>query len=248
MSKIFEALSQAGKDKSKSEPPKVSWREKVGPPHMAVDLNLPDSSAEAYNFLRQQIADLLPSAQSRVLMFVSPSEVADSAAEVVGFGYTVTWMGETAVLVDTNRRDPVLHRLLGTDLEPGIKELASGEATVQEVVRDTGMKKLRLVPAGALPTGPFSADENAALSDALNVLRTSADWIVFNAPPVSAANDLETLSGMVDGVVLVIRAEKTRWEAALNAKEQLQKAGANILGAVLTGRKNRIPTWLNRWL
>ena len=167
---------------------------------------------------------------------------------VVGFGYTVTWMGETAVLVDANRRDPVLHRLLGTDLEPGITELVSGEATVQEVVRDTGMKKLRLVPAGALPTGPFSADENAALSDALNVLRTSADWIVFNAPPVSAANDLETLSGMVDGVVLVIRAEKTRWEAALNAKEQLQKAGANILGAVLTGRKNRIPTWLNRWL
>ena len=183
MSKIFEALSQAGKDKSKSEPPKVSWREKVGPPHMAVDLNLPDSSAEAYNLLRQQIADLLPSAPSRVLMFVSPSEAADSAAMVVGFGYTVTWMGETAVLVDANRREPVLHRILGTDLEPGITELASGEATVQEVVRDTGMKKLRLVPAGALPTGPFSASEKAVLTDALNMLRTSANWIIIHGPP-----------------------------------------------------------------
>ena len=248
MSKIFEALSQAGKDKSKSEPPKVSWREKVGPPHMAVDLNLPDSSAEAYNLLRQQVTGLLPAGPSRTLMFVSPSEAGDSAAMVVGFGYTVTWMGETAVLVDASRRVPVLHRVLGTDLEPGITELVSGEATVQEVVRDTGMKKLRLVPAGALPTGPFSANENAALTDALNMLRTSANWIIIHGPPADAENELETLSRMADGVVLGISAEKTRWEDALTAKDQLQKAGANILGAVLTGRKNRIPPWLNRWL
>jgi capsular exopolysaccharide synthesis family protein len=248
VSKIFEALNEAGKDKSKSEPPKVSWRAKVGPPKMAVDLNLPDSSVEAYNLLRQQITDLLPSTSSRMLMFVSPSGVGESTAVVVGFGYTVTWIGESAILVDANRSDPVLHRILGTDQEPGVTELASGRATVEEVVRDTGMRKLRIVPAGAQPPGPYSRDENAVLIDSLNALRTSADWIIFNAPPVSEVNDFEALSRVVDGVVLVIRAEKTRWEAALNTKEQLQKAGANIIGAILTGRKNHIPAWLNRWL
>jgi protein-tyrosine kinase len=141
-----------------------------------------------------------------------------------------------------------LHRVLGTDQGPGLSELLSGNVTANEAIRETGVHKLRLVPGGAQAVSPLFDSENAVLTDSLNALRTSADWIIFNAPPVSSAQGLTALSRVVDGVGLVIRAEKTRWEAALNAKEQLQKAGANIIGAILTGRKNHMPAWLNRWL
>jgi Mrp family chromosome partitioning ATPase len=248
VSKIFEALNQAAKEKSKSQPPKVSWRTKVGPPQVVGEPNIPDASAEEYGRLRQQITDLLPAGTSRVLMFVSPSETTDSADMVVGFGYTMAWIGETAILVDVNRRRPILHKVFGSDQEPGMMELASGMATVEEATQDTGVKRLSLVPAGAQPIAAFSANEKALLTNALNAFRTSANWIILYGPSASAVNDIEALAGMVDGVVLVIQAEKTRWEAALSAKEHLQKAGANILGAVFTGRRNRIPAWLNRRL
>lgn len=114
MSKIFEALNEAGKDKIKSEPQKVSLRAKVGPPQLATDSHKPNPSAEEYERLRQIISRMFPETRSRVLMFVGPSEVEDNATVAASFGYTVAWNGESAVLVDANRRNSTLYRILGT--------------------------------------------------------------------------------------------------------------------------------------
>ena len=155
MSKIFEALNEAGKDKIKSEPQKVSLRAKVGPPQLATDSHKPNPSAEEYERLRQIISRMFPETRSRVLMFVGPSEVEDNATVAASFGYTVAWNGESAVLVDANRRNSTLYRILGTDQEPGMTELLSGKAEVQEVLRLTDASKLLFVP-GELTRQPRS--------------------------------------------------------------------------------------------
>ena len=51
-----------------------------------------------------------------------------------------------------------------------------------------------------------------------------------------------------DGVVLVVRAEKTRWEVAQSARERLENGKSNILGVVLNDRKLHIPGWIYRRL
>jgi Mrp family chromosome partitioning ATPase len=45
----------------------------------------------------------------------------------------------------------------------------------------------------------------------------------------------------MDGVVLVVEAEKTRWEVAEQAKRTLEDSGARVLGAVLSRRQFHIP-------
>ena len=51
---------------------------------------------------------------------------------------------------------------------------------------------------------------------------------------------------MVDGVVLVVEAEKTRWPVALNVKEKTEQGGGRVLGVVFNKRKYYIPEWLYR--
>jgi Mrp family chromosome partitioning ATPase len=70
------------------------------------------------------------------------------------------------------------------------------------------------------------------------------DWVLFDAPPVNHFDEGLALSGMVDGVVMVIQAEKTRWEVAQSAKQRLEDSGGRILGVVLNKRKFYIPKWL----
>jgi Mrp family chromosome partitioning ATPase len=53
---------------------------------------------------------------------------------------------------------------------------------------------------------------------------------------------------MVHGVVLVIKAEATRWEVGQSAKARLENAGANILGVVLNDRRHHIPGWIYKRL
>ncbi|MCP4418840.1 MAG: CpsD/CapB family tyrosine-protein kinase, partial [Chloroflexi bacterium] len=65
-------------------------------------------------------------------------------------------------------------------------------------------------------------------------LQEKADVILFDAPPVNAVTDAAVLGAKVDGVLLVLNAGKTRRDHAQRAKEILEKARVNIIGATLT--------------
>ena len=69
------------------------------------------------------------------------------------------------------------------------------------------------------------------------------DWVLFDSPCIHSCNDASTLAAKMDGVVMVVQAEKTRWEVAQSAKERIESEKIKILGAVLNKRKMLIPAW-----
>ena len=60
--------------------------------------------------------------------------------------------------------------------------------------------------------------------------------------------DGPALVSQVDGVILVVEAEKTRWQVALSAKEKIIKSGGTILGTVFNKRKYYIPEYIYKYL
>jgi Mrp family chromosome partitioning ATPase len=56
------------------------------------------------------------------------------------------------------------------------------------------------------------------------------------------------IAALMDGVVLVVEAEKTRWEVANKVREALVQADANVLGVILNKRRFHIPEWLYKTL
>jgi len=57
--------------------------------------------------------------------------------------------------------------------------------------------------------------------------------ILFDSPPILAVTDAAVLATRVDGVLLVVNAGTLRREAAMLAKENMARVGANLLGAAL---------------
>jgi len=60
------------------------------------------------------------------------------------------------------------------------------------------------------------------------------DYVLVDAPPIVPVTDAAVLAPRVDGVLLVLRAGKTKREMAQRAKELLLQVNARILGVVLT--------------
>ena len=56
------------------------------------------------------------------------------------------------------------------------------------------------------------------------------------------------LYGLVQGVLLVIQSERVRWPVAKRFVTDLERSGANLLGAVMNRRRQHIPGWLYRTL
>jgi Mrp family chromosome partitioning ATPase len=82
----------------------------------------------------------------------------------------------------------------------------------------------------------------------LRVWRRAFSFVVFDTPAVLEESSAARLAGLADGVLMVLEAERERWEVAQKAKDQLVQASARLLGVVLNRRRYPIPEWLYKTL
>jgi uncharacterized protein involved in exopolysaccharide biosynthesis len=78
--------------------------------------------------------------------------------------------------------------------------------------------------------------------------RKDYDFVVMDVPPVLNNGSALFLSGVADKVILVVEAERERWQVIRRAQELLEEAHANVFGAILNKRAMYIPEWLYRRL
>lgn len=78
------------------------------------------------------------------------------------------------------------------------------------------------------------------------IRKRSYQFVIFDLPPVKEGSSTARLASLTDGVILVVEAERVRWEVAQRTKNSLLTAHAHVLGAVLNKRKFYVPTWLYR--
>ena len=204
--------------------------------------------AEESKRLQNSIISLMPDVKQRILLFTGVADGEGSETLVIRFGLVLAALGEQVLLVDTCVREPSLHKSFGIEQAPGITELLSGKGTVPDVIHRSALKGLFIIPGGSSVANPAFAQGLRTLDSATEAMKGLADWIIFICPPVNAYDDASALARVVDGVVLVVEAEKTRWEVAQSAKKRLESAGANILGVVLNNRRRHIPGWIYRGL
>ncbi len=145
------------------------------------------------------------------------------------------------LLLDANLRHPSLHKVFGIDNSDGLSDILFGNAQPEDVVKNTGITNLQLVPAGELQINLNRVFSRTAIKRALNSFGEKYDLIVLDSPPVTKFSDASTISGAVDGMILVVAAHRTRSEVISEALKQLNNSGAHILGSILNKREYIIP-------
>jgi uncharacterized protein involved in exopolysaccharide biosynthesis/Mrp family chromosome partitioning ATPase len=90
--------------------------------------------------------------------------------------------------------------------------------------------------------------KSRGLSKLLEQLKERYRFVVFDLPAIQEASSVVELSRMVDGLILVVEAERVSREEAKRAVELLTHARANLLGAVLNKKRTYVPEWLSRRL
>lgn len=98
---------------------------------------------------------------------------------------------------------------------------------------------LAVLPSGPLPPNPAELLASERLRALWPKLLERFDAVLVDAPPVLAVTDAVLLAAQVDGVIMVVWAGNARVDIAREARNQLMKANARILGVVLN--KVRMP-------
>lgn len=247
MSKTFKAFMKA--EKEKQIKPEVTEKFDIksqSQPYIPPNYIIPPQVLEEFYKMKSRILSSIPKETVKTLLFSSSSRGEGNSTILVNFAITLASAGDDVLLVDANLRNPTFHDLFNTDKIRGLTELLLDKVAIKDVVKKTQIENLSVITCGAPYSTPSSLLESKSLDYAIEQIKTQANWVLFDSPPINLYNDSSILATKVDGMVMVVEAEKTRWEVARSAKDQIENDKANIIGGVLNGRQMYIPEWAYR--
>lgn len=189
-------------------------------------------AAEQYRSLRTRIKNAEHARPMRSLIVTSPNKGDGKSLTAANLALTMAQeFQQRVLLVDADLRRPSLHRLFGIGDGPGLTDVLMGGATVDDAIVSIAQHHLALLPAGVLPSHPGELLGSTAMRRTFDALRTRYDRVIVDMPPVAPLADVSIALGMVDGLLMIVRAGVTPKPAIERALSGLDTA--KVLGLVL---------------
>lgn len=174
-------------------------------------------------------------------ILVTGSSAAERSRVSSLLAVTLAHAGTPTALVDLGFRDPILHRMYGVPLEPGVAELLEQGRLKQELSRPVH-ERLRVLPAGSPSGDPALLLSVAAIDRIIAEVKSLAEVVVFDLPLTERLAEVGLVSERVDALVLVMRSHVVRNEERRPAHE-LTAIGVSPTGIVVVERSlgSRLP-------
>jgi len=191
--------------------------------------------SEAYRTLRTNILHIAPENQVKTLLLTSAHPNEGKTVTIANLGIAMAETVGNVLLIDCDMRKPALHYAFGLEKENGLSDVLEKDVPWQEVIKETGIGNLSIMTSGYIPLNPSKLVSSHKAKELLNELKECFDIIVLDTSAVLAVTDASVLASIVDGVILVVLAQKTLRETAMRSVTLLNNVRANILGVILNG-------------
>jgi non-specific protein-tyrosine kinase len=214
--------------------------------------------AEALRMLRTNIEFSSIDAPLCTLVVTSPSPMEGKSIILANLAVVMAQAGRSVIVVDADMRRPMQHKIFGLDndrglsdaflhSDPSLSAYSSGlgseflsrllshgeERKPTECTQASAVGNLRVVTSGSLPPNPADLIGSRRMEELVEELKSQADVVLFDTPPMLMVTDAVLLAAKADGVLLLCEAGRTRRATAREAVERLRQVGANLLGVVL---------------
>lgn len=189
--------------------------------------------SEAYRTLRSNLKFTHLDHPAKTLLITSASAGEGKSVTAANLAVVLAQTGKSVILVDTDLRRPVLHKIFGLDNTAGVTSILAGEQSVEDTLQPTEIEGLRLLASGPLPPNPAELLESQRMGNLVAELSDLADIVLFDTPPAIVVTDAAILAAQLDGILLVTEAGRVSRQLIRQAKLIFERAQANILGVVL---------------
>ena len=190
--------------------------------------------SEAYNSLRGSLLYSTPEGLPQIMLVTSAqaSEGKTTTSFAIASGFAR--MGKRTLLIDADMRRPSLHRHLDLENERGLSTLLTSHEPLADIQVPSGLENLSMVLAGPVPPSPTELLSTARFEELLQEAARSYDIVIVDSPPILGLADSPLMAALVDGVVFVVEADRSRRGSLKAALRRLRAMRPILLGAVLT--------------
>jgi protein-tyrosine kinase len=217
-----------------------------------IDFDLDPYIEEQYHRLRLHLLPNPKRAAIKVVMVAATDHGEGGTTTAAILASTLARSGNSKILlVDANLRTPALEDIFdqgqGYKLV-GLSDKILSETPLEQTIYETDIPNLFFMPCGRAVTSPSYVFDSEPLGQMLSALREQFDFVIFDGSPLRDYSESSFLAEKMDGVILVVEAERTKTEVVQKIRKELESAGVSILGVVLNKKRNYIPAYLESFL
>ena len=211
-----------------------------GKDHRLLVLQESDSFiAEQYRILYTKISDLSKGNAHKI--FAITSALQNEGKTVTALNLAVVMakdFGKRTLVLEGDFRRPSIPLYLKVDLEEGLVDILSSKSDLRSTmvpVANTLVPfaddNLAVLPAVRRTQSSTSLLSSPRMRDLFDVLREQYDFILIDSPPILPLSDMNIFEEVVDGIVMIVRAESTTRDTVTKALDTL--GTDKVLGIVL---------------
>lgn len=197
---------------------------------------------EAYNVLATNLIYLPIDNKCKKIAVASSvyGEGKDSIAINTAISLSENLLNKNILLIDADMRTAQIADFLNIPTEISAKgslsNYLSGNSPTYSVF-ETMLPNLKVITAGGTPFNPAGLIRSDRMSELLDNVTESFDYVIINTPPIGYVSDAILMADRVDGFILSTRAKRSTVKNVARAEQLITSAGAKIYGMVFADSK-----------
>lgn len=202
--------------------------------HRVVSHQKTHPASWAFDVLRTQVLQKMDENGWRTLAITSPSVESGKTVVAINLAMSIAQQtNRTALLVDFDLRRPSVARYLGLNRSLSLNDFLDGRANVGDALVNPGIERFVVLPTNQPVTGASEVLSSSKVGHLIDDLRErySDRIVIFDLPPVLAADDVMSVLPRIDCVLMVVGSGVSTENEVEEAMSRLSKA--NLLGVVL---------------
>jgi polysaccharide biosynthesis transport protein len=203
-------------------------------------------AAESYRGLRSGIRFCSVDPPLATLAISSARAGEGKSTSAINLALAMAMDGRRVILVDTDLRQPSLHRLLDLPPSPGLTDVLTGQCSLEDALQVIPEHGLQVLTSGPIPPNPAEMLNTPEMEALIRRLQEKADLVIFDTPPCVPFTDAQVLGTKVDGVLLVAEIGSVRQAELRRAREVLDQAHIRVFGVVSNKISNQRSRYYHR--
>lgn len=187
---------------------------------------------EAYNAIRTNLLFTQQGEKCPIFVITSPTANNGKTINSINLAISFAQMGKRTLLIDSDMRNPTIHRMFSIPVKNGLSEILAG-LTDNIAVSRTEVENLSVLTAGKIPPNPAELLSSSRMDKLLDFVREHYDCVFIDTPPINLVTDSTVFAQKVTGYVLIIKTDTTNIHDVKSTVTNLQQIDGNILGFIL---------------
>lgn len=187
---------------------------------------------EAYSAIRTNLLFTQKGEKCPVFVVTSPTANNGKTINSINLAVSFAQMGKRTLLIDSDMRNPTIHRMFSIPVKNGLSEILAG-LTDNITVSKTDVENLSVLTGGKIPPNPSELLSSPRMDKLLEFVKEHYDCVFIDTPPVNLVTDATVFAQKTTGYILIVKANISDNSDVKLAVNSLDNIGGNILGFVL---------------